>query len=135
MGYSGLGSTQINAFMGRFSAGSSSPQATAAAMPTSGDANNDAPPIKVEIYSRRFCADSMRAKGLLDRKRVQYNEYLIDNDHLNNSAMVQRSNGRTATPQIFVAARHLGGFSELMELESAGELDGMLGIRARGGAA
>ena len=44
--------------------------------------SNPLPPwvAKVEIYTRRFCADSMRTKGIFDRKHIQYNEYLIDNE-------------------------------------------------------
>ena len=83
---------------------------------------------KVEIYTRRFCADSMRTKGIFDRKRIQYNEYLIDNDIVNSSAMSQRTDKLETTPQVFIDGNHIGGLRQVMELEQAGELDFLLGL-------
>jgi glutaredoxin 3 len=40
--------------------------------------------------------------------------------------MVQRANGRTTVPQIFIGGKHIGGCDDLMALESRGELDRML---------
>jgi glutaredoxin 3 len=85
---------------------------------------------KVEIYTRRFCADSMRTKGIFDRKNIQYNEYLIDNDVVNSSAMSQRSAGKDTTPQVFIDGSLIGGLAQVMELEHKGDLDFLLGIRA-----
>ena len=85
---------------------------------------------KVEIYTRRFCADSMRTKGLFDRKNIQYNEYLIDTDIVNSSAMSQRTEGLASTPQVFIDGNLIGGLQQVMELEQAGDLNLILGIRA-----
>ncbi|MEB3360906.1 MAG: glutaredoxin domain-containing protein [Synechococcaceae cyanobacterium] len=85
---------------------------------------------KVEIYTRRFCADSMRTKGIFDRKNVQYNEYLIDNDIVNNSAMIQRTAGLDTTPQVFIDGNLIGGLRQVMELEQSGDLDFILGTGA-----
>ena len=40
--------------------------------------------------------------------------------------MVQRANGRTTVPQIFIGAMHVGGCDDLYELEDAGKLDALL---------
>jgi glutaredoxin 3 len=40
--------------------------------------------------------------------------------------MIQRSGGRTTVPQIFIDGRHIGGCTELMELDSRGTLDELL---------
>lgn len=85
---------------------------------------------KVEIYTRRFCADSIRTKGIFDRKNIQYNEYLIDNDLVNNSAMIQRAAGLEATPQVFIDGNHIGGLRQVLELEQSGDLDFLLGASA-----
>jgi glutaredoxin 3 len=41
--------------------------------------------------------------------------------------MVERANGRTTVPQIFIGARHVGGCDELYALDEAGELDVLFG--------
>jgi glutaredoxin 3 len=87
-------------------------------------------PAKVEIYTWRFCPYCIRAKGLLDRKGVTYNEYLIDGDETARQAMMRRAEGRSTVPQIFINNRGIGGCDNLMELDSTGWLDQMLGIEA-----
>lgn len=83
---------------------------------------------KVEVYTRRFCADSMRTKGIFDRKNVQYSEYIIDHDIVNNSAMSQRTQGLDATPQVFIDGNLIGGLQQVVELDQSGELDFILGL-------
>ncbi|MEB3331249.1 MAG: glutaredoxin 3 [Synechococcaceae cyanobacterium] len=81
---------------------------------------------KVDIYTSRFCPNSMRAKGLLDRKGIIYNEFFVDSDDANREVMVKRANGQNSLPQIFIGGRHIGGFEQLSELDSYGQLDAML---------
>ena len=95
------------------------------------DATASAEPLphripKVEIYTSRFCPHSMRAKGLLDRKGVMYNEFFVDSDDANREVMMKRANGQKTLPQIFIGGRHIGGFEQLSELDSYGQLDAML---------
>jgi len=40
--------------------------------------------------------------------------------------MIQRANGRSTYPQIFIGATHVGGCDELYALEEAGKLDPLL---------
>ena len=40
--------------------------------------------------------------------------------------MIERANGRTTVPQIFIRGEHIGGCDELMRLEAQGMLDRML---------
>jgi glutaredoxin 3 len=40
--------------------------------------------------------------------------------------MIERANGQTTTPQIFVGTKHVGGCEELYALEEAGNLDPLL---------
>jgi glutaredoxin 3 len=87
----------------------------------------DEPP-KVEIYTWRFCPFCIRAKGLLDRKGVIYNEYLIDGDEKARQAMSLRAEGRSTLPQIFINNRGIGGCDDLMELDRTGMLNHLLGI-------
>jgi glutaredoxin 3 len=99
----------------------SNPQATT---PQTGDQ------AKVEIYTWRFCPFCIRAKGLLDRKGVIYNEYMIDGDETARQAMSRRAEGRTTLPQIFINNRGVGGCDDLMELDQRGLLDRLLASAA-----
>ena len=40
--------------------------------------------------------------------------------------MIQRANGRSTYPQIFIGATHVGGCDDLYALEEAGKLDSLL---------
>ncbi|MBA3512436.1 glutaredoxin 3 [Sphingomonas sp.] len=81
---------------------------------------------KVEIYTRAFCGYCYRAKRLLDSKGIEYQEHEVFFSGAEKQAMIQRSSGRTTVPQIFIDDRHIGGCTELMELESRGKLDELL---------
>jgi glutaredoxin 3 len=85
---------------------------------------------KVEIYTWRFCPYCIRAKGLLDRKGVIYNEYMIDGDETARQAMIRRAEGRSTLPQIFINNRAIGGCDDLMELDRTGWLNQLLSIEA-----
>ena len=80
----------------------------------------------VEIYTKVFCGFCSRAKRLLDAKGVAYEEYDITMGGPKRAEMLQRSNGRTTVPQIFIDGRHVGGSDDLYELERNGQLDGLL---------
>jgi len=81
---------------------------------------------RVEIYTKFFCAYSARAKRLLDGKNVEYEEYDITTDAPKRDEMIQRANGRTTVPQVFIDDRHIGGSDDLAELERSGQLDPLL---------
>ena len=81
---------------------------------------------KVEIYTWSRCPFCIRAKGLLDQKGVEYEEYCIDGDEEARSAMKARANGRSSVPQIFIDDRHIGGCDDIYELDSLGELEPLL---------
>ncbi len=90
------------------------------------------PPVaKVDLYRHRFSADCMRAKALLDRKGVAYNEFIIDSDDESRQVMLQRSGGNSSVPQIFINGRAIGGTEQLEALDLAGQLDVILGERPR----
>ena len=79
----------------------------------------------VVMYTTSWCPYCTRAKQLLDRKGVKYTE--IDVDAVEGARVeMQRRSGRTSVPQIFVGARHLGGFDDTNALDQRGELDPLL---------
>ena len=48
---------------------------------------------KVEIYTWQFCPFCLRAKALLEKKRIAYEEYAIDGDSQAREAMTLRTKG------------------------------------------
>ena len=83
---------------------------------------------RIEVYSSLWCPFCSRAKALLKRKGVAYEEIDVDRDPNLRQRMMQRAGGRRTVPQIFIDGRHVGGSDDLADLERAGELDALLGI-------
>ncbi|MEM7554590.1 MAG: glutaredoxin 3 [Cyanobacteria bacterium P01_A01_bin.84] len=83
-------------------------------------------PAKVEIYTWSSCPFCIRAKGLLDKKGVKYDEYCIDGDSAARAKMTERASGRSSLPQIFVNDSHIGGCDDIYALEAQNKLDQLL---------
>jgi glutaredoxin 3 len=81
---------------------------------------------RVEIYTRMFCGYCTAAKGLLGRKGIEFEEYDITLGGPKRAEMLQRANGRTSVPQIFIDDVHVGGSDDLHALDRDGRLDPML---------
>ena len=81
---------------------------------------------RVEIYTKAFCAFCARAKRLLEDKGAPYEEYDITMGGPKRGEMLERANGRTTVPQIFIDGRHVGGSDDLHALDRDGRLDPML---------
>lgn len=86
---------------------------------------------RVEIYSTLFCGYCARAKALLERKGVAYENIDVIEHPDRRDEMVERAGGRTTVPQIFIDGAHVGGSDDLAALERAGRLDALLGIAPR----
>lgn len=82
----------------------------------------------VIIYTRAMCGYCSAAKSLLDRKGVSYEEHDATFDQNLRREMIQRANGASTFPQIFVGDIHIGGFDQMNALERAGKLDPLLSI-------
>jgi glutaredoxin 3 len=82
---------------------------------------------KVVVYSTAVCPYCVRAKALLDRKGVAYEEKMIDGSRELMREMLERSKRRTV-PQIFIDEYHVGGYDDMAALDSAGELNILLGL-------
>ena len=80
---------------------------------------------EVIMYSTRFCPYCVRARGLLDSKRVNYTESAVDGAPELRHEMIERS-GRYTVPQIWIGEHHVGGYDDLALLERQGRLDKLL---------
>jgi len=76
----------------------------------------------VKIYSKNYCPYCSRAKSLLERKGVAYEEINLEGKDDEMSALIKETGMRTV-PQIYVGDFFVGGFTELDELDKSGELD------------
>ncbi len=81
---------------------------------------------KVEIYTKMFCPYCVRAKKLLATKGVEVEEHDITMGGPQRQEMIQRANGLSTVPQIFIGDTHVGGSDDLAALERAGKLDALL---------
>lgn len=81
---------------------------------------------KVEIYTKWGCPYCVRAKALLDRKGVAYEEYDITMGGPRRDEMHDRVPGARTVPQILINDRPLGGCDDLHALDRAGKLDPLL---------
>ena len=79
----------------------------------------------VKVYTKKVCPYCTRAKALLGRKGVPYEEIDVENDDALRAWLVQATGQRTV-PQIFVGDRSLGGFSDVDALDREGRLDALL---------
>jgi glutaredoxin 3 len=82
--------------------------------------------VDVTIYTRMMCGYCTAAKRLLDRKGVTYTEHDASFSPELRREMVQRANGGSTFPQIFVGDIHVGGCDDLHALDEQGRLDGLL---------
>jgi glutaredoxin 3 len=80
----------------------------------------------VEIYTKTFCPYCWRAKMLLESKGVAFQEISVDFGGAEKEKMIQRAEGKTTVPQIFIGELHVGGCDELLALERDGKLDGLI---------
>jgi len=80
---------------------------------------------KVLMYSSRLCPYCRMAERLLEKKGAQTEKVMVDENPARRDEMTRRA-GRTSVPQIFIGETHVGGYTELAELERAGQLDALL---------
>jgi glutaredoxin 3 len=83
---------------------------------------------KVEMYTTMWCGYCARARNLLNRKGVDFEDIDVEADTSKRTEMVQRAGGRTSVPQIFIDGVHVGGSDELAALDREGKLDPLLGV-------
>jgi glutaredoxin 3 len=79
----------------------------------------------VVIYSSDYCPYCVRAKQLLERKGVAYQERCVDGNAPLRSEMTRLA-GRSSVPQIWIGDTHVGGCDDLYALERQGKLDALL---------
>lgn len=80
----------------------------------------------IDIYTKFGCGYCYRAKQLLERKGVSFDEHDITMGGPKREEMVGRAPNARTVPQIFIGGTHVGGSDELHALEREGKLDDLL---------
>lgn len=79
----------------------------------------------VKIYTKETCPSCILAKEVLTKKKISYEEVLLDGKPEELQALIQKTQMKTV-PQIFINGQLIGGCSDMMELEDQGRLDILL---------
>lgn len=82
--------------------------------------------MAITVYSRPTCPYCVRAIALLKRKGADFDVIDLSRQPERRPEMIQRANGRTTVPQIFIGEQHIGGCDDLHALDDAGGLDPLL---------
>lgn len=83
---------------------------------------------KIVVYTTSYCPFCTRAKALLCSKNVAFEEIDVTRDERLQEE-VKRLSGRRTVPQIFIDGKSVGGFDDIKQLDTVGELDRLLGIQ------
>jgi len=79
-------------------------------------------PAEVKVYTTKICPYCVRAKALLAKRGIAYEEIDVSSDTSVRDWLVKATGGRKTVPQIFIAGEPIGGSDELAALDRAGEL-------------
>ena len=79
---------------------------------------------RVDVYTTPSCPYCVRAKRLLEARRIPFREIDVAIDDDLRGELIERT-GRRTVPQIFIDGESIGGFEELAALDAAGELAGL----------
>jgi len=80
---------------------------------------------RVTVYCTATCGYCQMALRLLDKRGAEVEKIRVDLDPGKRAEMVDIS-GRYTVPQIFIGDRHIGGYTELAELDMDDELKPLL---------
>jgi glutaredoxin 3 len=77
---------------------------------------------RIQIYTTRWCGYCERAKALLERKGIEYDDVAVDEDPAFRQKLFELTGGWTV-PQIVIDDEPIGGYTELWRLDRDGRLD------------
>ncbi len=80
----------------------------------------------ITIYTTESCGYCRRAKALLNKMSMAFNEVDVTHDPAERARMMQRAGGKRTVPQIFIGDTHVGGCDDLYALNAQGGLDLLL---------
>ena len=81
---------------------------------------------RVKVYSTGTCPFCDKAKALLKKWQIPFDEVRIDQDDAGLREMQIVTNHARTVPQIAIDGKAIGGLDDLTELHMDGELDGLM---------
>ena len=81
---------------------------------------------RVKIYCTGTCPFCDKAKMLLKKWEIPFDEVRIDQDDAGLLEMQTVTNHARTVPQIVIDGKAIGGLDDLTELHMDGELDGLM---------
>jgi glutaredoxin 3 len=82
--------------------------------------------VRVKIFSTETCPFCIKAKQLLDRLNIPYEELLLDRNPAALKEFSRATEGARTVPQIIIDGKCIGGYIELTELHMENRLDGLM---------
>jgi glutaredoxin 3 len=79
----------------------------------------------VTLYTKTYCPYCVRAKALLEQKKISFKEVNIENDPDFAQKLFAKTGFKTV-PQIFIGDDCIGGCDDLYALEKSKKLDALL---------
>ena len=74
---------------------------------------------KIIIYTSDDCSFCHSVKEIFKEKKLKFEEINISKDDKLKNEMIKKSNGMMTVPQIFINSKHIGGYEELINLETS----------------
>lgn len=81
---------------------------------------------RVTVYTNANCSYCIRAKTMLEKWSIAFDEVRIDSSHDAMREFARVTKNARSVPQIVIDGKLIGGFSELTELHMDGELDELM---------
>tara|TARA_B100000315_G_scaffold244690_1_gene269542 strand:+ start:588 stop:824 length:237 start_codon:yes stop_codon:yes gene_type:complete len=75
----------------------------------------------VKLYSTSWCPSCIDAKRLLSERGLEFEEINIEEKGWSRDDLFELTGGRTV-PQIIIDEKPIGGYDDLLKLDSIGEL-------------
>ncbi|MDG1310695.1 MAG: glutaredoxin 3 [Porticoccaceae bacterium] len=80
---------------------------------------------QVVLYGTRFCPFCTQARRLLTAKEIDFQDIPLDSNPELRAEIMERSS-RNTVPQIWIGEAHIGGYTDLRQLDMQGELDSLV---------
>ncbi|MDG1165776.1 MAG: glutaredoxin 3 [Porticoccaceae bacterium] len=80
---------------------------------------------QVVLYGTRFCPFCTQARRLLTAKEIDFQDIPLDSNPELRAEIMERSS-RNTVPQIWIGEEHIGGYTDLRQLDMQGELDSLV---------
>jgi glutaredoxin 3 len=83
---------------------------------------------KIEIFTSSHCPFCIKAKSLLNKKKVKFSEIDVSNNEALREKMSNMANGARSVPQIFADNVYIGDCNKIHKLDEEKKLDKLLGL-------